>query len=164
MNKKQKLKIDIILNNESQIYNQFNSNQLCDELSNYIYNQCKGIPTSKNIILNIKHNFKMTNEGKNKLVDCIRESFGIDIRENLLKLKIEHYKEMFFILLGTLFLVIANGFNYIHTPIIGEIISIFGGVSIWEMVYNIFFVETQIRLENKRLKKLTEAKIEFIEV
>jgi len=161
---KKKLNIEIILTKETKIYNEFNNNQLSDNLSNYIYNQCKGVPSGTNISLNINHNFEINEEEKNKLIDCIRENYGLDIRENLLKLKHEHQKEIVFILLGSILLLISYFFNYIHTPLIGEIISIFGCVVIWEIAYNIFFIETKIRLQNKRLKKITEAKINFNEI
>ena len=45
-----------------------------------------------------------------------------------------------------------------------EVISIFGCVTVWEVAYNIIFVETRIREDNKRLKKLTEIKINFNEI
>lgn len=35
---KKKLNIEIILTKETKIYNEFNNNQLSDNLSNYIYN------------------------------------------------------------------------------------------------------------------------------
>lgn len=161
---KKKLQIDITLKSNSHIYNEFNNKQLSENLSNYIYNQCKGSPIKTNIVLNIYYNFDMSNEEKNKIVDAIRENYGLDIKENILKIKYEHIKEIFFIILGALFLIIANFFDYLHTPIIGEIISIFGCVSIWEMAYNIIFVETKIRIKNIRLKKLTKAKIIFNQI
>lgn len=164
MEKKKKLEIEISLSENSQIYNEFNDNQLSDELSNYIYNQCKGKPVRKNIVLNINHKFKMNEEDKIKLINSIRENYGIDIKENLLKLGFEHVKEIILIVLGSLLLLISNFFNYVDSPIISEIISIFGCVIIWETAHNIFFLETEIRLANKRLKKLTNAKINFNEI
>lgn len=164
MEKKKKLEIEISLSENSQIYNEFNDNQLSDELSNYIYNQCKGKPVRKNIVLNINHKFKMNEEDKIKLINSIRENYGIDIKENLLKLGFEHVKEFILIVLGSLLLLISNFFNYIDSPIISEIISIFGCVIIWETAHNIFFLETEIRLAIKRLKKLTNAKINFNEI
>ena len=160
MKEKKQLQIEILLTEETQIYNTFNYNQLSEELSNYIYNQCKGTPSNADLILNINHNFEISDEEKTKLVDSIRENYGLDIKENLLKLKYEHIIEIFFIILGALLLITSNLFDCFQ-PIIGEVISIFGCVSIWEMAHNIFFVETKIRMQNKRLRKLTEAKINF---
>lgn len=161
---KNKLNIEIEITENTEIYSSYNSKQLSEQLSNHIYNQCKGESSKKNMVLNINHSFKMNDDEKTKLVDAIRANYGIDIKENLLKIRYEHIKEIFFIILGVLLLIISNFFDYIHTPLIGEIISIFGCVSIWEVAYNIIFVETQIGVENRRLKKLTEAKINFNEI
>ena len=101
MNKKN-IKIEIELNETSKIYNEFNNNQLSDELSNYIYNQCKGVYNLSNIELNVNHNFKMTEEEQLKLVDAIRANYGIDVKENLIRIKQEHLKALLFLILGIL--------------------------------------------------------------
>ena len=98
---------------------------------------------------------------KNQIIDLLRENYGIDIKENLIKLRFEHAKELLMLTIGTFLIFISIIFNSFISNIIGEIISIFGCVIIWEIAYNIFFVETHIRMENKRLKNLTEAKINF---
>lgn len=160
---KKRLEIDITISKDCKIYNQYNEKQICDELSEYIYSQCKGKPI-KNITLNINHKFQMLNNEKLKLIDAIRENYGIDIKENLLKLRFEHIKEILLIIIGAILLLISNFFNYVDSPIISEIISIFGCVIIWETAYNVFFLETEIRIAIKRLKKLTNAKINFNEI
>ena len=164
MRNKETIKIEIELNEKSKIYNEFNNNQLSDELSNYIYNQCKGISNISDIELNINHNFKMTDDEQIKLVDAIRANYGIDVKENLIRIKQEHFKELLFLMLGILLLIFSNLFNYINASLVDEVISIFGCVTIWEVAYNIIFVETKIRLQNKRFKKLTEIKINFNEI
>ena len=164
MRNKKTIKIEIELNEKSKIYNEFNNNQLSDELSNYIFNQCKGISNISDIELNINHNFKMTDDEQIKLVDAIRANYGIDVKENLIRIKQEHFKELLFLMLGILLLIFSNLFNYINASLVDEVISIFGCVTIWEVAYNIIFVETKIRLQNKRFKKLTEIKINFNEI
>ena len=49
MQNKKRLEINIFIKNNTKIYNQYNENQLSDELSNYIYNQCKGTKVKTNI-------------------------------------------------------------------------------------------------------------------
>lgn len=158
---KKRLEINIFIKNITKIYNQYNENQLSDELSNYIYNQCKGKQAIKNINLNINHDFDINNEDKIKLINTIRENYGIDIKENLLKMKHERIKETILFFIGVLLIVFSKLFNYINGEIMGEIISIFGWVAVWEIAYNLIFAKTKIIIENKRLKKLTEAKIIF---
>ena len=66
--------------------------------------------------------------------------------------------------LSNFLLVLSNLFNYFKTPLVDQVIYIFGCVSVWEVAYNIIFVETKIKEKNKRLKKLTEIKINFNEI
>ena len=164
MKNKKTINIEIELNEKSTIYNEFNNYQLSDELSNYIYNQCKGIDNISDIKLNISHSFKMTEEDQIKLVDAIRANYGIDVKENLIKIKQEHFKELLFLIFGIFLLIFSNLYGYIKAYLIDEVISIFGCVSVWEVAYNLIFTETKIRMENKRLKKLTEIKINFNEI
>lgn len=157
-----RLEIKITLSKDSMIFNNYNSNQLSDELSNYIYSQCKGIPVSKNININIYHKLDLTKNEKESIIDAIRSNYGIDIKENILKLKNEIVKELVLIVAGSIFLIISNILKYINMNIISEIVSIFGWVIIWEVAYNIIFMDTKLRFENKRLKKLVESRIKFI--
>ena len=152
---------NVILNDKSQLYNQFNDSQLSDELSHYIYNQFRGVPLKSNIILNIILKFEMNDDEKNKLVDEIRENYGIDIKENLLKLKIEKIKQIIFILMGIFLLIFANLFNTIHITLASQVFTIFGWVIIYEFVYSFVFNNISTHLENKRYQKLIDAKIHF---
>lgn len=163
MKQKKRINIDITLNKNTKIYNDFNNNQLSDELSNYIYNQCKGTSTKTNIDITIYHDFKIENEEKTKIIDSIRANYGIDIKENLLNTKYEHIKEVFSLFIGIILIIISNILISYKSEILGEIISIFGCVILWEIAYNIFFVEISKRLENQRLERLKRAKILFIE-
>lgn len=158
---KKRIEIDITLSNKNEIFNPFNKDQLSDELSNYIYNQCKGKPIKNNISINIMHSFEIKNEEKKEIVDAIRSNFGIDIKENTLRLKYELLVEFILILIGSVLIITSNYFDNLHALILGEIISIFGCVIIWEVAYNLIFTDTKTLIENKRLKKLTKAKISF---
>lgn len=158
---KKRLEINITINEKTKIYNNFNNEQLSDELSNYIYNQCKGSSIKTNINININHNYDISDNEKTKIIDAIRSNYGIDIKENLLTIKYEHIKEIFLLLLGIILLITSKILVDIKSPILAEIISIFGCVVIWEIAYNIFFVETTKKIENQRLERLKKAKITF---
>ena len=69
--------------------------------------------------------------------------------------------EIILILIGTILLITSKLFHQLDTIIIDEVISIFGWVMIWEAAYHFIFVDIKKIIENKRLKKLTEAKILF---
>ena len=159
--KKEKLNINITLNKHTQIFNPYNKEQLSDELSNYIYNSCKGTPTKKNIKINIMHDHELKEEEKKEIVDAIRSNFGIDIKENILNIRYELSLELLLIFIGTMLLIISKVFHNLNAFVIDEVISIFGWVMIWEAAYHFVFVDIKKIIENKRLKKLTEAKINF---
>ena len=158
---KEKLKINITLDKNTEIFNPYNKNQLSDELSNYIYNSCKGYSNRKNIKINIIHNHEINEEEKEKIIDAIRSNFGIDIKENILQIEYELGLEVILILLGTILLITSKLFHQLDTIVIDEVISIFGWVMIWEAAYHFLFVDIKKMIENKRIKKLTEAKITF---
>lgn len=159
--KKEKLNIDITLEKNTQIFNPFNKEQLSNELSNYIYNCCKGTTIKKNIKINIIHNYEINEKEKQEIIDAIRSNFGIDIQENILQIQYEITIELLLIIIGTFLLIASKGFHILNTLIIDEVISIFGWVMIWEAAYHFLFVDIKKMIENKRLKKLTEAKINF---
>ena len=158
--KKEKLNINITINKETQLYNPYNKEQLSDELSNYIYSSCKGTPTKKNIKINILHNHKLEDEEKREITDAIR----IDIKENLLNIQYDLSLEILLIALGTILLITSKVFHNLNAIVIDEVISIFGWVMIWEAAYHFLFVDIKKMIENKRLKKLTEAKINFKQI
>ena len=158
---KEKININITLNKDTQIFNPYNNTQLSDELSNYIYNSCKGSSSKKNIKINIYYNHEIKDKKKTKIIDAIRSNFGIDIKENILHIKYELSLELILILIGTILLITSKVFHNLNTIVIDEVISIFGWVMIWEAAYHFLFVDIKEMIENKRLKKLTKAKINF---
>ena len=162
--KKQKLNINITINKETQLYNPYNKEQLSDELSNYIYSSCKGTPTKKNIKINILHTHKLEDEEKREITDAIRANFGIDIKENLLNIQYDLSLEILLIALGTILLITSKVFHNLNAIVIDEVISIFGWVMIWEAAYHFLFVDIKKMIENKRQKKLTEAKINYKQI
>ena len=161
---KEKISINITLNKNTQIFNPYNKEQLSDELSNYIYNSCKGNPIKKNIKINILHSNDINEEEKKEIVNAIRSNFGIDIKENILHIKYEIGLELILILIGTILLITSKVFHNLNTIVIDEVISIFGWVMIWEAAYHFVFVNIKTMIDNKRLKKLTEAKINFKQI
>ena len=160
---KETKQINITIEKESQIYNQFNNSQLSPELSNYILDQVRGTPYKTDIVLNVYSNFKMTENQKEKLVKEIRENYGLDIRENLLKLKFESFKQIILLFVGLFFLLISHLIVSNYYYLISQSLFIFGWVLICEWINSLVFVNIKIRYENKKYIKLTKAKIIFNE-
>ena len=164
MKEKKRLEINIEINEDSKIYNEYNSTQLSDELNNYIYNQCKGTKVKTNINININHCNKLNDDEKEKIIDAIRSSYGLQIKENLLNLKDEHIKQLILILIGMIIIIISHLLLSYKLDLIADLTSILGYVLLWEIAYNIVFVETIKRNELRRLERLKKAKISFFEI
>lgn len=164
MKEKKRLEINIEINEESKIYNEYNSTQLSDELNNYIYNQCKGTKVKTNINININHCNKLNDDEKEKIIDAIRSSYGLQIKENLLNLKDEHTKQLILILIGMIIIIISHLLLSYKLDLIADLTSILGYVLLWEIAYNIVFVETIKRNELRRLERLKKAKITFFKI
>lgn len=154
--------INITIDNLDDITNEFNNTKLSDELSNYIYNECKGNSLKENIKINIHTSKQFTDEEKEKIVDMIRSNYGIDIKENMLYIKYTNIKGLILFFVGIFLICIYNFLNNFELAWIPETLLIISWVVIWEAVYNFIFLETQKRIEIKRLKKLTNCKIDFI--
>jgi len=164
MKEKKRLEINIEINEDSKIYNEYNSTQLSDELNNYIYNQCKGTKVKTNINININHCNKLNDDEKEKIIDAIRSSYGLQIKENLLNLKDEHTKQLILILIGMIIIIISHLLLSYKLDLIADLTSILGYVLLWEIAYNIVFVETIKRNELRRLERLKKAKISFFKI
>lgn len=155
--------INIIITKESPLYNQFNNSQLSDELSNYILEQFRGIPFKTDVVLNIYPNFKMTKSEKRKLVNEIRENYGLDIRENLLMLKLQHLKQILILFIGLLLIAISHLLIKDYYYLLQQFLSIFGWVLVYECFSSFSFVNTKLKYQNKRYVKLIKSKIIFTE-
>lgn len=153
--------IKIMINKETPLYNQFNNSKLSDDLANYIYEQFKGLPLKNDVTINIHPNYKMEEIEKTKLIDEIREYFGLNIRENILILKFEYFKRIILLLFGSLLLMIPHFLTAEYYYLVNSIFTIFGWVLIGEFLYSIMFFNIKTRFKNKRFKKIIDAKINF---
>ena len=155
--------IKIMINKESKIYNEFNNSQLSNKLSNYILEQSRGVSLSDNIILNIYPNFQMTEEEKEKLVDEIRENYGLDVKENLLKLKHNILIQMWMLTIGLILTLISHYINNDLYYILNQFFYIFGWLMIYESISSLVFFNIKTIYQNKKYKAIIKAKIIFTE-
>lgn len=155
--------VKIMINKESKIYNEFNNSQLSNKLSNYILEQSRGVSLSDNIILNIYSNFQMTEEEKEKLVDEIRENYGLDIKENLLKLKHNILIQMGMLTIGLILTLISHYINNDLYYILNQFFYIFGWLMIYESISSLVFFNIKTIYQNKKYKVIIKAKIIFTE-
>ena len=152
-----------MITKDTPIYNQFNDSQLSDEMSQYILEQFRGISFKTNVILNICTNFKMAKSEKKKLVNEIRENYGLNIRENLLMLQFQRIKELIILFIGLLLISIAHLLVAEYYYNLQQFLSIFGWVLVYECFSCFSFVNTKLKYQNKRYVKLIKSKIIFTE-
>ena len=153
--------IDIVLDNMDDASSKFNNNILDEELENYIYKESINTQ-SKNIIIRIKTLFDINDKEKNTLDKMIRESFKLNINENLVHMKYANVKRSILMIIGTISVLVSELIDFSGIFLIPEIFLIIGWVGIWEAVYSLLFEDTKMKIENKRYKKIYKSKIEFI--
>ncbi len=154
--------IDITLDNMDDASSIYNDDILNEELSDYILKQAMGIFPKQKVIIKIKPLFEINQSEKEKLVDMIRKNYGIDIRESLIRRKYELIKKIILMLVGTVFILVSELLESNGIMLMPEIFLIISWVAIYEAIYSFIFVDTKEMIKTKRLKKLTNCKIEFI--
>lgn len=151
--------IIININDEKDYKNKYNSNNLSAELSNYIYEECKGKPINNKVLIIIKSNYKINQEEKIDIINKIHNNYKIDLNEQLLMIKYSNIKNVAIFLLGVLFLYL---YYFIKINfVLSEMTLIVGWVAIWEAVYVWMFVRDKNNIKIKRLKKLANCEIKF---
>ena len=151
--------IIININDEKDYKNKYNSNNLSTDLSNYIYEECKGKPINNKVLIIIKSNYKINQEEKIDIINKIHNNYKIDLNEQLLMIKYSNIKNIAIFLLGVLFLYL---YYFIKINfVLSEMTLIVGWVAIWEAVYVWMFVRDKNNIRIKRLKKLANCEIKF---
>ncbi len=151
--------IIININDEKDYENKYNFNNLSTELSNYIYEECKGKPINNKISIIIKASYKIKDKEKEEIINKIHNNYKTDLNEQLLMIKYSNSKNIVVFLLGILFLYL---YYFIKINfVLSEMILIVGWVAIWEAVYAWLFVRDKNNIQIKRLKKLANCEIKF---
>ena len=151
---------EVIINIENDNYiNKYNSNNLSKDLSNYIYEECKGKPFNNKILILIKTNIELTEDKQKDIINKIHNNYKSDLEENLLIIKYSTIKKMLIFLLGIIFIYVSYVIKI--NFVLSETILIIGWVTVWEAAYAWLFESDKIRLKIKRLKKLSNCNIKF---
>ncbi len=149
------LKIKIHLHEKEDLYHPFNDSTLNPMLANYIYDECLGFPKNSQISLQIKTDFPIEPEEVKKL---IHNYFKQELKEKEVLKKHSFVFHSIILLFGfiCIFLSYSAYFNFFH-----EIFLILGWLSIWEIAYDILFINGKDRVKNARYQKLSKVKIDF---
>ena len=154
--------IEVDIKSKDIAFNIFNENQISDEMGKYIFQHAKKSDINSKLIINIDNKVKFNTKEQERLVDAIREHFGLLIREKLRYIRFNNIKKMILIFIGILLTLISNSTRNSLGFLIPEVVSIAGCVAIWEVVHIILFEDTKNRFEIKKLRQLTNCEVNFI--
>ena len=154
--------IEVDIKSRDGIFNPFNENQISEELGNYIFRNSKKGEFNSKLIINIDNKILFTDDEKEKIVDAIREYFGLLVRTKLAYSRFNSVKKLGLFMIGIILMLLSNVTRDGLGFLIPEVVSIAGCVAIWEAVYIILFVDNKNRFEIRKLKELTMCEINFI--
>lgn len=107
---------------------------------------------------NITCKEKISDEEKQDMIDIIRKSYGIQVKDLLCTYEKEQDRKAILLALGiALIIIYYTGF----VSILKEVILMSGWLSICSSVYGLIFSSTQSFVKIKRLKNLSKARIYF---
>ena len=146
------------LNKKRDFYNKFSNLKINDKLSEYIYNESLEGDYNNKVIINITCKEKISDEEKQDMIDIIRKSYGIQVKDLLWTYEKEQHRKAILLALGiALIIIYYTGF----VSILKEVILMSGWLSICSSVYGLIFSSTQSFVKIKRLKNLSKARIYF---
>ena len=154
--------IEVDIKSKDIAFNIFNENQISNEMGNYIFKNSKKSGINSKLIINIDNKVKFNEDEQERIVDAIREYFGLLIREKMSYTRFNNIKKIILIFIGVILLLISNSARNNFGFLIPEIVSVAGCVAIWEVAHIILFEDTKNKFEIKKLRQLTSCEINFI--
>lgn len=159
MNSKLDNKIEVLLHDRDDYVNIFNNDRISSDLDDYILNETKTIGLKEHIIIEIKSEFDMSDDEKNKLRDMIKLSFYDDIIELNVFEKTLLKKNIIFMIIGVLFILMYFLFN--KFIIINELLLIIGWLFVSESIYALIFGSSDNNIKILKRKQLVNSDIFF---
>lgn len=159
MNSKLDNKIEVLLHDRDDYVNIFNNDRISSDLDDYILNETKTIGLKEHIIIEIKSEFDMSDDEKNKLRDMIKLSFYDDIIELNVFEKTLLKKNIIFMIIGVLFILMYFLFN--EFIIINELLLIIGWLFVSESIYALIFGSSDNNIKILKRKQLVNSDIIF---
>jgi len=151
--------IEINVKNYEDVIEKFDNNKLSRELADFIYNQYTALSVSKSVELNINSN--LTQEQENNLADMIHRHFGLETQKSILTFRYKTKYQILLFLIGIFLIALSNIPFISNLSTVHEILLIFGWVAVWELIYDIMFVDVKENIKRKRFKKLSNVKINY---
>lgn len=154
--------IEVDIKSKDIAFNIFNENQISDEMGNYIFKNSKKSSINSKLIINIDNKVEFNKEEQERIIDAIREHFGLMIRDKMHYARFNNIKKLILIFIGVFLMLLYDSTRTSLGFLIPEVMSVAGCVAIWEVVHIILFEDTKNRFEIKKIKQLTKCEIHFI--
>ena len=151
-------KIDILIDEEKDYVNNYNVDMLNSDLKNYILEELRGSNLKKGVLINIKGSYINNRDREKQFLKLFRNEFLLSIKDNIMYMKYSIIISLLLSILGIIFIILSN---LLHDVLFKEIFLIIGWLGIWESTSNLIFNESKNYIIVKRLKRISEAKIEF---
>lgn len=156
-----KLEIEVDLKNKSKFVSEYNDNTLDPHLRDYIINELVGYDLNTKVTINILAKYELTESDKEEYKKIFKKEFRECLSDLKEKRKHSNYKRIGLFFIGILCILVDYYFSKYFGDIIGEIITIFGWVALWELVYSILFTAVSRRRDIKRYEQILKAEIKF---
>lgn len=152
------MKIDVFVDNKKEIFHPFSVTTLNPDLASYIYDECIGKKKNTPIQIEIDSKEKLDDNDKELIESLIKNHFIHEIEEEKIKDRKSILLYICLCFVGSLFILLAL---LTEKVFLSEIFNILGWLSIWELVYDILFVESKDNLKINRYKKIIKSEIIF---
>jgi hypothetical protein len=153
--------IDLDIYHMEDLYNKYNHAELSVGFCHYLEREITKASVRNKIVIRISLFAEFPKEKCNALVDAIRSHYGHNISEITYKNRSKNTKNLILILAGILFVIFSELSIKINIFLLTELLSVIGGVAIWQIISQIIFTDTEKRLELNRSKQLANSKVVF---
>jgi hypothetical protein len=150
--------VKVYVDDIKDIFNQFDYEDISDELANYIENRCSRTTKNK-LCIRMFFNNELTSEEKDRIVTALRAHYGLE--KKYLEVETEKLKKVNICYFIAGLLTILAGILLPLGDYIPEIIDVLGGFMIYESASNLLFTDNELDLKSYRAIKISKAKVEF---
>lgn len=150
--------INIYVDDIDTLYNQFDGNDISDELASYIENRCSRSVKNK-VVIKVRSKDELNGKQKDDLVDAIRSHFGQEVKYLSRDTSKMNFINLIYFIFGIAIIVLYYLIPF--SNIAGEIIEILGWFVIWESAFNLFFTDNEMDKKIDYAKKIIDAKVIF---
>lgn len=156
-----KLEIEIDLKNKSKFVSEYNDNTLDPHLRDYVINELIGYDLNTKVTINIFAKYELVESDKEEYKKIFKKEFRECLYDLKEKRNHSNYKRLALFVIGLLCILLDYYCSAYFGDVISEIITIFGWVALWELIYSILFTAVSRRRDIKRYEQILKAEIKF---